>query len=256
MTNVLFQAKIIPMITDLKSIGLDYPQWQDAVEAAIASNRLGVLGTVRDGQHIQFTDPSGAQINILATEPFATYAGFNTVTELYAHVTPVNDVLALIDVLDIAGDIIASLAVNLAQGPLIADEDPFQWQLVGLAGLAIDTPLVHQPTAETKYQVSSFGQEIIAAGDGSKIPDASAHITGRVIAAQKRTTVLTGQEFVHVTCDLPFKFDLCLPAETPVPAPGAAITGEFLLVASIKEPAGCGDGCGSGGCGCGSGGCH
>ena len=50
--------------TEMQAIGLNFERWQDAVEAAIASDRLAVTGEVRGGQLIQFTDPSGAQLNI------------------------------------------------------------------------------------------------------------------------------------------------------------------------------------------------
>lgn len=48
--------------TDLFSIGLGFERWQDAVEAAIASNQLEVVGEVRGGQLIQYSDASGAQL--------------------------------------------------------------------------------------------------------------------------------------------------------------------------------------------------
>ena len=51
---------------DLAAIGLNFEKWQDAVEAAIATDRLAVTGEVRGGQLIQYADPSGAQLNILA----------------------------------------------------------------------------------------------------------------------------------------------------------------------------------------------
>lgn len=46
------------MSTDLKSIGLGFDRWQDAVEAAIATNELVVAGEIRGGQLIQFADAS------------------------------------------------------------------------------------------------------------------------------------------------------------------------------------------------------
>ena len=49
------------MTSDLKSIGLDYPRWQDAIEAAINTEHLSVIGEVRGGQLVRFEDPSGAR---------------------------------------------------------------------------------------------------------------------------------------------------------------------------------------------------
>ena len=39
--------------TEMQAIGLNFERWQDAVEAAIASDRLAVTGEVRGGQLIQ-----------------------------------------------------------------------------------------------------------------------------------------------------------------------------------------------------------
>ena len=36
--------------TEMQAIGLDFERWQDAVEAAIATDRLAVTGEVRGGQ--------------------------------------------------------------------------------------------------------------------------------------------------------------------------------------------------------------
>ena len=65
------------MSNDLVALGMKFDKWQDAVEAAISTNKLSVTGEVRGGQLIQYADSSGAQINILAVEPFATYAFYN-----------------------------------------------------------------------------------------------------------------------------------------------------------------------------------
>ena len=131
--------------SDLASIGLAFDKWQDAVESAIATNRLAVTGEVRGGQLIQYADPSGAQLNILAVEPFATFAGFDAVTRTYAHITPLNDVVALADIVDPRGGAIASATINLAQEPLLVDgltditirkqhAGQCSWALFGLGG--------------------------------------------------------------------------------------------------------------------------
>ncbi len=43
---------------EMEAIGLNFERWQDAVEAAISTNLLTVTGEIRDGQLIQFADPS------------------------------------------------------------------------------------------------------------------------------------------------------------------------------------------------------
>ena len=234
------------MNNDLKSIGMDFPRWQDAIEAAIASEKLAVTGEVRGGQLIQFADPSGAQINILAVDPFATYAGFASSTAANAHVNMVNDVLAFAEIVDDSGTPLGSVTCNLAQGPLLVDEPTMQWEQLAITALAVDI---------NTYE--SQGAMIVSTGDGSQVPDASAALTARVTSAHYRTNELTGQRFIHATVDGPFPFDVCLPDAPKLPENGTILAGTVMLTGSILPPAGCGDSCGdsSSGCGCGSGGC-
>ena len=175
--------------TDLSALGLNFDKWQDAVEAAIATDRLSVVGEVRGGQLIQYTDPSGAQLNILAVEPFATFAGFESVTRTYAHITPLNDVVALADVVDPRGNAIASLTVNLAQEPLLVDDPGLEWQELSVTalGLAVDSYesteayLALHPGAVVGA-LTSAGADAVASGSATT-PDASAEFSGRVLEA-------------------------------------------------------------------------
>ncbi|MBI9000646.1 hypothetical protein M0E87_05340 [Corynebacterium sp. CCM 9185] len=247
------------MSEDLASIGLQYDRWQDAVEAAIASGQLSVTGEVRGGQLIQFTDPSGACINILAVEPFATWAGFESTTDALGHVTMLTDVLAFCDVVTGDGEQVASVTANLAQGPLLVDENAQQWQQLAITALAVDTmvyPSADDFTTQKGGEIGmlvSHGAAVVLAGDGSRAPDAGATLTAEVRSAEYRTTALSGQRFIHCDIEAPFPMDLCLPDSPELPAPGSVVAGTVMLTAAVKMPAGCGSG--SGGCGCGSGGC-
>lgn len=242
--------------TDLSAIGLGFTKWQDAVEQAIATDRLAVTGEVRGGQLIQYSDPSGAQLNILAVEPFATFAGFDSVTRTFAHITPLNDVVALADVVDPHGNTITSVTVNLAQGPLIVDEAPLQWQELGLTALVLDEQryastddyLAANP-GTVLGTVASPGAEAVSSG-AATAPDAAANFSARVLEAEYRTSALTGQRFIHVSVDGAFPFDVCLP-DGELPARDSVISGTAVLAGSIPAPSagGCG-GCG-GSCGCG-----
>ena len=136
------------MSNDLVALGMKFDKWQDAVEAAISTNKLSVTGEVRGGQLIQYADSSGAQINILAVEPFATYAGFDSVAMSFAHVTMLNDVLALCDIIDYNGQAVTSLTCNLAQGPLLVDEPEQRWQQVAITALASAEDLRYYPTVD------------------------------------------------------------------------------------------------------------
>lgn len=241
---------------DLAAIGLNFDKWQDAVEAAIATDRLAVTGEVRGGQLIQYADPSGAQLNILAVEPFATFAGFDSVTRTYAHVTPINDVVALADVVDPRGNAMASLTVNLAQGPLLVDEPTLQWQELSVTALALsvenytstDAYLALHPGAVVGT-VTSPGAEALASGAAST-PDAQAEFSGRVLDAEYRTSELTGQRFIHVAVDAAFPFDVCLP-DGDLPSRDSVIAGTAVMAGSIPTPTGGGCGGCGGSCGCG-----
>lgn len=247
------------MSTDLKSIGLGFDRWQDAVEAAIATNELVVAGEIRGGQLIQFADASGAQINILAVEPYAAFAGFESVTQTFAHVSMVNDVLAFLEILDSFGTVLTSVTVNLSQGPLLVDQPTQEWQQVGVTALGIDTNVY--PDAET-YEAAtgevlgllvSEGAQVVAAGSGAAAPDASASFSARVLDAEYRHNQLTGQRFIHATVDGAFPFDVCLPDGDEVPAKGSVIAGTAMLTAAVLSPLSTGGGCGGcgGSCGCG-----
>ncbi|MCF4006466.1 hypothetical protein L1O03_04615 [Corynebacterium uropygiale] len=247
------------MTTDLKSIGLDFPRWQDAVEAAIATDNLAVIGEVRGGQLIQYSDASGAQIIILAVEPFATFAGFESTAQVFGHVSMINDVLAFVEVVDAFGHQLASVTLNLAQGPLLVDAPAQQWQQLHLTALALDYTVYPTPEAYTAAtgtmqpaQLNSPGAEIIESSSGAAAPDASVTFAGRVIESEYRTSELTGQRFIHVVLDSVVSFDVCLPDAPELPEKGAILEGKGVLTGSVIVASGCG---GSGGCSCGSGGC-
>ena len=242
--------------TDLSALGLSFGKWQDAVEAAIATDRLAVVGEVRGGQLIQYTDPSGAQLNILAVEPFATFAGFESITRTYAHITPLNDVVALADVVDPRGNAIASLTVNLAQEPLLVDDPALEWQELSLTALGLTVDYYESTDAYLALhpgsvvgEVSSPGAEAVANGSASA-PDASADFSGRVLEAEYRTSALTGQRFIHVSVDAAFPFDVCLP-DGELPKRDSVIAGTAVMAGSIPTPSGGGCGGCGGSCGCG-----
>lgn len=224
------------MSTDLKSIGLGFDRWQDAVEAAIATNQLAVTGEVRGGQLIQYVDASGAQINILAVEPFATFAGFDAVTQTFAHISMVNDVLAYCEIVDAFGTVITSITANLSQGPLLAEEPTQEWQQIGITALAFDTTIVDEDPAYVGPTFNSEGAHLVSSGSGAAVPDASATFTARVMDAEYRNNQLTGQRFIHLTVDGVFPFDVCLHDAAELPARDSIISGSAVLTASVLSP--------------------
>ena len=241
--------------TDLSCIGLDLGDWPKTVEAAINSGTLAVVGETNGGQLVQFNDPSGARISILTSEPYAVFSGFTGSTVVTAHVTMVNDVLALLDVVNDAGFHITSLTVNLAQGPILVDSEPLQFEGVELTAMSIDATV--SPATDVQPRLHSAGAELIDAGSGAAVPDASASLTTPVVRADYRTTELTGQRFIHAVVHEPLPMDICLPDGPTLPKKGDVISGTVMLTGSVALPAsgGCGGGCGGGGCGCGGGSC-
>ncbi|MDY5785983.1 MULTISPECIES: hypothetical protein [unclassified Corynebacterium] len=244
------------MISDLSSIGLGFDTWQDAVEAAIATDRLSVVGEVRGGQLIQYADPSGAQLTILAVEPFATFAGFDASTRTYAHISMLDDVVALADIVDPHGNRIASVTLNLAQGPLLSDGPTLQWQELAVTALGLDVRRYataedyHAAESATLGEVRSAGAAAVASG-AATAPDARAEFSARVLEAQYRTSELTGARFIHVSVDGAFPFEVCLP-DGELPERNSVIAGSAVLTGSIPTPTGggcggCGDACGCGG---------
>ncbi|AKK03337.1 hypothetical protein [Corynebacterium epidermidicanis] len=242
------------MTRELASIGMNFTRWQDAVEAAIASEKLEVTGEVRGGQLIDFLDESGATLTILAAEPFTTFSGFTGSTRNDAHVSMINDVLALNDLVNDEGYHLASVVSTLAQGPLLVDEPTQQWQQLNLSALAINVSRATDATTPGTFY--SAGAEVVNSGSAAT-PDATFEATLKLENVNVATNSTTGVNFIHATASSPFPLDICLPAEAGSFQEGDIITGQFLLAGRIIPPAGCGgdDGCGSGGCGCGSGGC-
>lgn len=247
---------------DLFALGMKYEKWQDAVEAAISTNQLSVIGELRGGQLVQYSDPSGAQINILAVEPFATFAGFEAQAQSFAHVSMINDVVALCEIVDYNGQPVTTLTCNLSQGPLLAEQPEQRWQQMGITALMYAEGLRHfssvqefesEMSQEVGFVVSE-GAQTIAAGSGAVTPSAIADIAVRVLEAEYRHNALTGQRFIHATVDGSFALDVCIPDTIELPEKNSVLAGQAIMVGSIIAPQGCGDGsggCGSGGCGCG-----
>lgn len=248
------------MTREMASIGMNFERWQDAVEAAISSEKLEVTGVVRGGQLIDFVDDSGAAMTLLAAEPFVAFSGFAGTSHVDAHVSMINEVLALCDLVNDEGYHVASVVCTLSQGPLLVDEPTQQWQLLNLAALATDFTKVEPSRPGNEHEPGTYvspGADIVSKGS-AQTPDATFTATLKLDAVAETQNTTTGDRFVHATVSAPFALDVCLPANDLQLQPGDIITGSFLLSGRILPPAGCGDGdggCGSGGCGCGSGGC-
>lgn len=254
------------MTTDLASIGLDYPRWQDAISAAIGTEHLSVIGEVRGGQLVRFEDPSGARLHILGVEPFSTFAGYAGETTVTAHVSSVDDVLALVEVVgddpsaDNFDQVIATACCALSQGPLLVDEGTQSFESVALSALATDFHLdpdeaaYSQRTGEAPKMQEFIGAEaVVGSLVGSQAPSAEVELAGVINSSLKRVNELTGQKFWVLNLALPIPMQVLVPGGEIAPQPGMVLSGKFVLTGDIIAPLGCGGsgGCGTGGCGCG-----
>lgn len=272
------------MIPELTSVGLNYPRWQDALEAAHATGALTVSGEVRDGQVLQFDDPSGARLVILAVEPYGAFASFFGGVGTTGHVSMVNDVVGVIDVvadspaLQTSGQsapVVASVAATVAQGPLLFDAETLEYQQVELSALASDLR-VHANAEDFATAggsklgvVDSLGMTDI--NSGAKAPHAAARIAVETTQVSRRVNSLTGQTFWAFTVQQPFDFTVVvddsalqgLPEDIVAKLSDSSaewvtldspliLDGLVQFTATTMAAPGCSPGgCGSGSCGCG-----
>lgn len=254
------------MIPELRSVGLDFTRWQDALEAAYGTGALRVTGEVREGQVLQYDDPSGARLVILAVPPYGSFASFSGGAETSAHLSMADDIVGVLDIvadspmLQVRGEgapVIASVTATVAQGPLLSEEGTLTYQPVQLSALAVDAEVYRTRDAAARAGVLKVGSvESTGLADlnsGASAPHAGARLAVEVTGAERRTAALTGQSFWLCSVSAPFEFSVVVPADDsdddlPV---GTIVAGNVQFTATAVDPASCS----SGGCGCGSGGC-
>lgn len=259
------------MIPELRSVGLDFARWQDALEAAYGSGALRVTGEVRDGQVLQYDDPSGARLVILAVPPYGSFASFSGGAETSAHLSMVDDIIGLVDVvadtplLQIGAQeapVLATVTATVAQGPMLADEGELRYQQVQLTALAAQVGVYRTRDEAVRAGILSVGQVestgATALNSGAVAPHSGARITVETTGAELRTTALTGQPFWVCSVSAPFDFTVVIPADPDAtaqdaPAPGTILSGDVQFTLTVSDPASCGGGCGDG-CGGGCGG--
>lgn len=264
------------MIAELSSVGLQFPQWQDALEAAYSSGRLAVTGEVDGGQVLQYDDPSGARLVILAAPPYGSFASFTGGIPASAHISMINDIVGVLDIVDDSpalqtsnqdAPVIASLTTTVAQGPMLADDTGMQYQPVEVTALAVDVSLFTDATFFAAAGGSKLGTVdsvgLSEMNSGAAAPHAKARIAVETTEVAKRTSELTGQSFWVCTVRAPFDFTVVLPEsagdlDSLLTGPdGSArpliLSGDVAFTATTVEAASCGTsgGCGSGNCGCG-----
>ena len=264
------------MIAELTSVGLEFPQWQDALEAAYASGRLAVTGEVEGGQVLQYDDPSGSRLVILAAPPYGSFASYSGGVGASAHISMINDIVGVLDVVDDSpalqtrnqeAPVIASLTATVAQGPMLSEVTGMQYQPVEITALAVDVSLFTDATffaaagGTTVGTVESIG--LSEMNSGATTPHAKARIAVETTEVTKRTSELTGQSFWECTVHAPFDFSVVIPESagdltallegTDGSTRPLILSGDVAFTATTVAAASCatGGGCGSGDCGCG-----
>ena len=263
------RTRVVGMIPELRSIGMDFPKWQQALEAAYGSGNLGVSGEVRGGQVLQFDDPSGARMVVLAVEPFGSFASYTGGVPATAHLSMLNDIIGVLDVVDdspmlqISGQqapTIASLTATIAQGPLLVDAPSLEYHQFHIGALANSVRVYGGSTEFAKDgglkigEVNSSGLQDI--NSPATAPHATAEIAVEASGWSLKINSLTGQKFWTATVTSPFEFTVVLPedavdeelAQSDAPL---IVAGTVQFTASTVDSAGCGGACGSGSCGCG-----
>ena len=254
------------MIPELRSVGLEFTRWQDALEAAYGSGALRVTGEVRDGQVLQYDDPSGARLVILAVEPYGSFASFSGGVETAAHLSMIDDIVGVLDIvadtplLQVRGQgapVIASVTATVAHGPLLSEDGALEYQPVQVSALAANVGVHTTPEDAAMAGVLRVGtvesKGMADLNSGATAPHSTATIAVEVASADRRTTALTGQRFWVCTVNAPFAFTVVVPdsPDTPEISTGTILSGDVQFTATAVDPASCS----SGGCGCGSGGC-
>ncbi|RAV31550.1 hypothetical protein [Corynebacterium heidelbergense] len=254
------------MIAELNSIGLNFPRWQDALEAAYASGRLGVLGEVGDGQLLCYDDASGSRLVILAAEPYGCFASFRTGAPTTGHISMVTDIIGVVDIvadtteLHTSGQsapVLGTVTATVDQGPLFSDAGTLNYQPIALSAIATDVRLNADGAGSQEPSVVSTGYRDLSAG--STAPHAGAQIRVPLASVRPGRNELTGQSFTIAEVQQPFPFTLLLADDIADPAElgatvveGAVVEGTVQFAVSLSAPATCGGagGCGSGSCGC------
>ncbi len=245
---------------DCLGLGVDSPEaFADLVDRI--SPQAALIGAGSDGiELLRWEDPSGARLLLTRGK-----RGITRVTPSYAgeRVVQLGDIhreseeAAVADVLE-DGEMVTRLAVELEELPLLGDTK--HAGAANIVALAPDAQFF--PTSEA-FAASDASR--LSTGDPGPRPDhydpdwvwpprmadesfiptgmfgtgdeiqPLALLNGTVRYAERRTTMLTGQDFVVARVRTAgFEADVCLPAGTTVPLPGAVVSTDAFLTGSLE----------------------
>lgn len=243
---------------DCLGLGVDSPEaFADLVERIGPHTALVGAGP-NDVELLRWQDPSGARLLLTRgkrgiTRVTPSYAGERVVQLSDIHRE--SDETALADVLE-NGDTVTRLAIELEELPLLGDAK--HAGAANIVALAPDAQFFPNPEAFAASDASRLATDTPGPrpehyepdwpwpprmADESFIPTGLfgtddvqplALLNGTVRYAERRTTMLTGQDFVVARLQTAgFQADLCLPATTPIPLPGAVVSTTAFLTGSL-----------------------
>lgn len=126
---------------DLHALGFDFPTWEDMMVASLEANDLGIPDIGGYEYVSPYTDPSGARLQRYYRDgEWRTATSFAAERSRWrARVGMVNDDVALVDLLDDAGEIHNRLTVSV--------DDPFSYpRLAGPGQADADEPRLVDPS--------------------------------------------------------------------------------------------------------------
>ncbi|GAB2577105.1 hypothetical protein [Kribbella endophytica] len=210
---------------DCLGLGVDSPEaFADLVER-IGPHAVVVGAGPDDVELLRWQDPSGARLLLTRgkrgiTRVTPSYAGERVVQLSDIHRE--SDEAAVADVLE-NGDTVTRLAIELEELPLLGDAK--HAGAANIVALAPDAQFFPNPEAFATSDASRLSTDDV---------QPLALLNGTVRYAERRTTMLTGQDFVVARLQTAgFQADLCLPATTPVPLPGTVVTTTAFLTGSL-----------------------
>ncbi|MGC4943365.1 hypothetical protein [Kribbella sp. DT2] len=247
---------------DCLGLGVGSPEaFADLVER-IGPQATPIARTDDGLELLRWEDPSGARLLLTRgkrgiTRLTPSYAGQRTVR--LGNVRRVGEEAAVADVV-VDGDTVTRMAVELEELAVLGDTE--HEGMASVIALAPDAEVFADAEAFATADASLLGN-----GDSGPRPDhyeddwvwpprlaaesfipsgmfgsggkaePAALLNGVVRYAERRTTMLTGQDFVVARVrSAGFEADVCLPPTVTVPLPGAVVSADVFLTGSLEIP--------------------
>ncbi|ONI76559.1 hypothetical protein BWI15_04430 [Kribbella sp. ALI-6-A] len=255
--------KVFAMASNLDCLGLGVAtaeEFADLVERI--GPRASLVARTDDGTELlRWEDPSGARLLLTRgkrgiTRVVPSFGGERVVR--LGGVRRVNGEAAVADVV-VDGEMVTRLGIELEELPLLGDSS-----YEGAASVVALAPEVRFLADAEAFAASDFS--LLAGADAGPRPEhfdedlpwpprlaaesfiptgmfASSEeglrpvglLNGVVRYAERRTTMLTGQEFVVVRVrSAGFEVDVCLPGGVDVPLPGVVLSADVFLTGSVE----------------------